>query len=267
MRCNQVDSWQAPSNSFRPRNALRYADCTTSYASSSFRVNRRATARRRPPKRRTIISKAHSCPARRAATSACSSTVTVHGVTAFAQVQGVDRFERRRQPACNLVIIGHLFQLLRNEQRTVRQQDALSCSEDATARRRSHRRTRRRPDRARAGAGEAVLTDGLVAHTTEFFNPRTLDLPFEAENLPSFRPRSPRRRFSASSFGRRPGNPCAARPGAIETYPVVYQRVAGIAANSRRAGELRNIVASSRSGSRALRTPKYRSLAARGAIR
>ena len=60
----------------QPRNALRYADCTTSRASSSFRVNRRATASRRPPNTRIIVSKAHSCPARRAARRAFSSTTS-----------------------------------------------------------------------------------------------------------------------------------------------------------------------------------------------
>src|SRR5262249_22780371 len=77
IRCSQVESWQAPSKSFNARNALKYADWTTSRASSSLRVRRRATASRRPPKWRTIASKAHSCPARSASSRAGSLTLSL----------------------------------------------------------------------------------------------------------------------------------------------------------------------------------------------
>src|SRR6266850_946880 len=181
--CSQVDSWQAPWNSFKPRNALTYADCTTSRASSSFRVNRRATARRRPPNRRTIVSNAHSCPARSAASRAFSSTTSpcVERMPSRACMAPPSNRTEFEAVWASPVHIGHLFELFCDKQGAARDTDQAGrqfanqcdavCVDEGDAGKIEHEPV----------AAVPVLTKNVLARSAQLLDPRPSHLAFEPQ--------------------------------------------------------------------------------------
>src|SRR5262245_55509105 len=182
MRCSHVGSWQAPSKSSSARNALKYADWTTSWASSSLRMKRLATARSRPPYFRTMVSNAQSWPARSAARSSQSSTADPSAARcSFAR----DRASFKPAESAARVLtanIGHSLELLHDECRTVCETDAASrqLAKQGKARRVDERHTDQ-IDHEMAFA-LSVIPIGVEAHPPEFVDPRARDLTLESDN-------------------------------------------------------------------------------------